>query len=375
MRVGVDAWRLQGRRTGVGTYLSRVLSHWDRELLPAGTEVTLYSPTALEDSEPALPSNLRRRIVGPAWDMLPWQTLRLGPAASDDVLFCPSYAAPLATRTPTVVVIFEATQRLFAAEYDLRTRLLYSPVYGLSGRRASVVISTTAAARDDVARAYRIPAERIRVVPLAPAELFRPIDGEAARVEARVRVLGDERPFFLHVGKMTRRRNVPTLLRAFARFKKCEGTDHRLVVVGLRTTDLDTEALASELGVKGDFTHLEYIPSQDLADLYASADAFVLPYTYEALSLTALEAQAAGAPVVTTDTPGLRDQTGEAALFLDGVSEAALAEALGTLVRDPSLGERLRRDGLAHASSFSWRATARQTFDVLADVAGRAGAA
>src|SRR5918999_2030293 len=98
MRIGVNAWRLRGQRTGVGRYLHGVLRHWTDEALAGRADrVTLYTPTPLAAETP-LPPSIRRRVVGPDWPMLVWENLRMAPAANEDVLLCPSYTRPLAAR-------------------------------------------------------------------------------------------------------------------------------------------------------------------------------------------------------------------------------------------------------------------------------------
>ncbi len=74
------------------------------------------------------------------------------------------------------------------------------------------------------------------------------------------------------------------------------------------TTGVDLDGKARELAYEDDFRHYDYVADDDLSLLYAGAESFVLPYSYEALSLTALEAQATGCPLLTVDTPGLREQ-------------------------------------------------------------------
>src|SRR6185436_20627473 len=124
-------------------------------------------------------------------------------------------------------------------------------------------------------------------------------------------------PFFLFVGKLTPRRNVPKLMEALAVFKRRTQQPHKLMVVGLNTTGIDIAGRARELGIEKDFVYTGYVPDEDLILLYNAAHAFVLPYSYEAgASLTALEAQAAGLPVITVDTPGLRETTGNEALYM-----------------------------------------------------------
>jgi glycosyltransferase involved in cell wall biosynthesis len=370
VRLGVDGWRLHGPQTGVGRYVSNILRHWTPDVLKGRfDEVTLYTPAALDRSAVELPETIRERVVGPHWPKLPWENLRLGRVARDDVLFCPSYSAPVAKRSRTVVTIFEATQKLHPELYPLRTRLLYSPIYGWSANHAELVITSSEAAATDIATAYGVDKERTRIVPLAPAEIFRPLRNDPRTPGAVSRVLGENAPYFLYVGKLTARRNVPMLLEAFAELKRRAARPHKLLVVGLNTTGVDLEGMGRELGIEGDFRYLEYVSDDDLSLLYAGAEAFVLPYSYEALSLTALEAQAAGCPVLTVDTPGLREQTGGHALLMSKADTLELVSAMERLADDDALRQDLVERGLTHASRFTWERCSRATLDVLAEAA------
>src|SRR5262249_49735528 len=91
-----------------------------------------------------------------------------------------------------------------------------------------------------------------------------------------------------------------------------------------------------------------------------------LPCSYEAVSLTVFEAQAAGTPVITSDTPGLREMTGETALFLRNCDVAGITEAMSNdaaMCRAPLAG------GLANAGHYSWQRTSTETLDVLKEAA------
>ena len=102
-----------------------------------------------------------------------WENLRLGPAADDDVLFCPSFSRPRFTRAKTVVTVYEATLALYP-QYFPRNHFfarpeIYVPIYRWSAQNATLVLTTTQAAKNDVMKAYGVPEERIRMAPLAPA--------------------------------------------------------------------------------------------------------------------------------------------------------------------------------------------------------------
>ena len=99
------------------------------------------------------------------------------------------------------------------------------------------------------------------------------------------------------------------------------------------------------------------------------AEAFVLPYSYEALSLPTLEAQAIGTPVITVDTPGLREMTGGKALLMPAAELGAIRDSLARLASDEALRKRLSEEGLAFARQFSWRRTSRETLAVLEEAA------
>jgi glycosyltransferase involved in cell wall biosynthesis len=373
LRLGVDGWRLHGPLTGVGRYLSSVLRHWSRDAIAGRFEhVTLYTPAPVDRDAIALPDAIEERVVGPHWRKLLWENLRLGRVARDDVLFCPSYSRPLVAHGRTVVTIFEATQRLYPEHYPWQVRAVYSPLYGYGARRSAFVITASEAAADDITRMYHVARTRMRIVPIAPAEIFRPLDDPSVAAAVAARYLGAPAPYFLHVGKLTARRNAPVLLEAFAGLKRASDAPHKLLVVGLDTTGMDLARLAEDLGMAADFRHVEYVSDDDLAVLYGGAEAFVLPYTYEALSLTALEAQASGCPVITVDTPGLREQTGGHALFATRPDPAEIRDAMLRLAGDRALRRELVDAGLAHARRFTWERCALETLDVLHDAGAHA---
>jgi alpha-1,3-rhamnosyl/mannosyltransferase len=94
-----------------------------------------------------------------------------------------------------------------------------------------------------------------------------------------------------------------------------------------------------------------------------------MPYIYEAVSLTALEAQATGTPVICTNTPGLRETTGGAAILMTKAEVPEMVEAMSRLAGDPALRRELAEKGLAHAQRFSWQRCSAETLAVLEEAA------
>lgn len=369
LRLGINGWRIHGQRTGVGRYLLNVVRHWTREAVgDRFAEVTIYTARPLDRAEVPLPDNVREVVLRSDRPMLVWENLLLGPAATDDVLFCPSYSRPLRARGRTVVATADAVSVLHPELFPPAVRVFYNPLYGWSARHATRVVAATEASRQDIGRGWGVPLEKIRAVPLAPAEVFRPIDDRATVAQARARHVGADAPFFLFVGKLSGRRSLPPLLEAFAQLKRA-GSPHKLLLVGLNPRQVDLARLTSGLGVQEDVKHAGYVTDAELAALYNAAEAFVMPSVYETVSLPVMEAQASGTPVICIDTPGMREVTGAAALLVPRLEKQPLAEAMATLAGDPERRRRLAADGLVNARRYSWRRCAAETLEILHEAA------
>ena len=370
MQLGINGWRIQGQRTGVGRYLLNIVRHWTPDNAAAFSRITFYVPKPIDRASLGLPDNVDVAVVPPDSPMLVWENLRLGPTTRDDVLFCPSYSRPIATRATTVVTTHDAVQQIHPELFPAAVRLFYNPLYRWSARHAAIVVTDSEGARQDIARLWQVPLGRIRVVYLAPADVFRPSSDAARVADAHRRAVGSDAPFFLFVGKISGRRNLPCLLEAFALFRKRTGQPHRLLLVGLNPHQLDVDAITTRLGVAEHVRRCGYVTDEELNLLYNGAVALVMPSVYETVSLPVMEAQAAGAPVVCIDTAGMREITGGAAAMIPTLAPEPLSDAMVRVAEDAAFRADIARRGLAHAKQFSWTRCARETIAVLAEAGG-----
>jgi alpha-1,3-rhamnosyl/mannosyltransferase len=367
MRLGVNGWRLGGTRTGIARYLHNLLVRWTPDVVrPRFDAVTVYVPRPLGPAGGGLAPGLAERVLRPEARMLVWENTRFGPTATDDVLFCPSYTRPLWRRGRTVVAIHDAVPALYPHLFG-RTQPLYNRLYSWSGRHSELVLTSTAAARDDIARHWGVDADTIRVIPLAADDAFRALDTDDAAARAAT-ALGSAEPYFLFVGKPTGRRRVTLLVEAFAAFKAATGLPHRLVFAGPPLDDED-ELLAAASDAVRSIHHAGFVPDDELNVLYNAAAGMVWPSLYEVVSLPIYEAHAAGTPLACVDTRGSRETTGGAALFMPELTIANLVDAFTRLASEPVLRADLRAAGLANAARTSWSRTAEETLDALAGVA------
>jgi glycosyltransferase involved in cell wall biosynthesis len=234
-------------------------------------------------------------------------------------------------------------------------------------RGSAHVLTFSARSRDDIVAHLGLPAARVTPVLLAAGEQYSPGDREAARAEV-ARRYGLAGPFIYYVGGLDARKNVGTLLRAFA-LLRASGAAATLAIAGRALgrsgalfPDLDAQIAELELG--GAVRRID-VPQADGPLLYRACAAFAFPSRYEGFGLPPLEAMACGAPVVVSDASSLPEVVGGAALRVPPDDVVAWAAALGRVLADAALRAELRAQGLAQAARFSYDRVAVETLAVL----------
>jgi glycosyltransferase involved in cell wall biosynthesis len=179
-------------------------------------------------------------------------------------------------------------------------------------------------------------------------------------VAALRRRLGLDGPYLLGLGTVEPRKDLPTLVRAYASL--AGELPHRLVLAGLAGWGQGALAAAvADSGVADRVLLCGYLPEADKAALFTGADVFAYPSRYEGFGLPVLEAMACGTPVVTTTGGSLPEVAGDAALLVEPGDPDALAAALAKLAGDPSARQAAATRGRARAAEFTWDGCAAET--------------
>lgn len=369
MHWGINARRLEGQPYGMGRYIEYMIKYWQR-LAPPDDRVELYLRAPLDRDGLHDTANFRFQVVGPRLTGITWENFSLARRARGlDVLFCPNYSAPLRSRVPAVVAIHSVNE-LRAGAHAWWYQYTYSQLYRRSAHQAAVVIAPLETTRRQIVEAYRVPADKIVVIPQGADDTFGPVaDAEVLRATRR-KYLGDDRPYVLFVGQLSQRRNTPALIEGFARLKKRTGLPHRLLLFGRNNAGHPIEQLAAGHGIPGEVVQTDgrVASHRELVPVYAGADLFVFPSLAEGFSMTTVEALTCGLPVVATDSPALREMVGGCALMVDDGTPDQLAAGMERVLTDPALARELRAKSLDRARVYRWEACARDTLDVIRQV-------
>jgi glycosyltransferase involved in cell wall biosynthesis len=289
-----------------------------------------------------------------------------------DVLFAPNFVPPPTRSRRVVLTVHDLAFKRFPETAPHATRRWLSRLEGSLGR-ASQVIAVSEQTRRDLLESYpgataRL-ADRLTVVPLGvDTEFFRPADAD--HVEGVRRRFAIDGPFLLSLGGIEPRKNIPSLIRAYASLP--EDVRPTLVIAGPVAPwnpegwDLVRPVLdALPPGVRGRVIVTGYVSEQEKVALLSGAEALVYPSLYEGFGLPVLEAMACDTPVLTSKVSALPDTAGGAALLIDPNDTEDIAAGMERLLTDTGLRERLRAAGTARTATFNWDETARLTAGVL----------
>lgn len=371
MHIGLNARRLEGQRFGVGRYIEYLLTYWSR-LLAGGDRVSVFVRAPLDTASLDLSDRIAVDVLRPRLSGVTWENAVLPVGArAVDVLFCPSYTAPLLFRGPMVVAT-HSVDVTSAETVTWQQRHLWDTLYRLSARRATRVVVPTEQTRREVAQTYGVDPGRIAVVPQGADDAFRPLRDGSLRSATRRQWLGADVPFILFVGKLSVRRNIPALIRAFAIVKRERRLPHKLLLLGPDHHNLRLAELIAELGLQGEVVQNDgrFRRHTDIVPVYNAADLFIHPSLYEGFSITTVEAFACGVPVVAANRGALAEIATGYARMVDDPSDRGLAAAIGEVLSSPAELARLRARSLERSQVYRWERTARETLEVLADAAG-----
>lgn len=291
----------------------------------------------------------------------------------DVLLHTHPLAAPLWSSCPAVGMVLDVYPILFPTDFPRPVSLYYRTIVPLAQRTKRVVIAISEASRRDAIRYLLLPAERVRVVPLAAAACFR-VDSDRSRLQKRLEIRGVPERFILVHGNKRPHKNLPRLLDAYATLHREGVPVADLVMTGRndprgRADDtIELRERTVRLGIADRVHFVGEVSDNDLVDLYNGAEFVAMPSLYEGFGLPAIEAMACGVPVLAGSVGAIPEVVGTAGVLVDPYDRQAIADGCARLSTDDDLRQRLRMAGLDRAAHFSWRRTAEHVLRICEEV-------
>ena len=281
-----------------------------------------------------------------------------------DVLFCTKNIVPPLVSCSSVVTVYDLGH-IIGGIYPAIDSMYMNIGLRWSIRKSSAIIAISDNTKTDLVTMLGAEEKKIHRIYLGIDASYRLINDSNLLGSVRAKYSLPSK-FILTVSSLHRRKNLQNLVRAFSLIKEGDGTDHKLVIVGI--PKWQHSAIIDEINsspFRSEILLLSSIPEHDLPAIYNLASVFAFPSLYEGFGLPLIEAMACGCPVVCSNTSSLPEVAGDAAVLIDPVNIEQLANGISSVLVNQTLKEDLKAKGLRRASQFSWEKTAKETLEVF----------
>lgn len=366
MRIGIDISQIVYQGTGVSTYTRSLV----KALVSDNTrdEFVLFG-SSLRNRLPLIDFAVQlEHKVKTKFSFLPpkameilWNYLHIIPietfSGRVDVFHTSDWLEPPA-RCPKVTTIHDLAVFKYPETFSARGGhdivANHKRKLRLVNQDKDIIIAVSQNTKQDIIDLLKIPEKRIKVVYEASEPIFTPsMDSDITRVKNKY---GINENYFICVGTREPRKN---LGRAIEAFNSLNLKDYQIVIAGkYGWGDQQLKVKSEKLKVLG------FVPIEDLVALYSSAAALVYPSLYEGFGLPILDAMSCGCPVITSNIGATKEVGGGAAILIDPLNVADIADAMRTIADNADIGANLSIKGIEHAKQFSWEKAAEQTLNI-----------
>ncbi len=360
-RIGINAHLLSGRadyrRAGIHHYIARLLGHLPQEA--TGFQYTVFTNRASDFSVGMATQIVASRLptyrpfLRILWEQLVWPLQLMN---SDlDLIHSMAFVTPVFRSKPAVVTVYDLSFIHYPDRFPTLQRLYLASQTRRSCQTSRRVVTISESARQDVHHHFSIPLQQIDLVYPGVDSTFsirEPVEIEAFRQRQHLPAR-----YILHVGTLQPRKNISTLLEAFAKLNQ---SDTVLVLVGGKGwfyDEIEAKVRSLDLAKRVHFTG--YVADVDLPLWYNAAAVLVFPSEYEGFGMPIAQAMACGTPVIAANTSAVPEVSGEAARLFDPHDVATLTEHLAIVLDDPKVATEMRDEGLLQARKFTWKQAGR----------------
>ncbi|BCX14763.1 MAG: hypothetical protein KatS3mg088_446 [Patescibacteria group bacterium] len=253
-----------------------------------------------------------------------------------------------------------------------------------------LVITISETSKKDIVRFLNYSSEKIKVVHLAPRDIFRPVN-DLKKLQKIKKKFNLPDKFILYVGDVNYNKNISTLVKA------CKDLDITLIIVGKHALQIDEgHSKKPYLGGPNDWirflfnkphpetahfktlshlfsqnkkiVRLGYVEDEDLVSVYNLASVYVQPSFYEGFGLPVLEAMACGTPVIASKINAHREIADNKALFFNPKDVSDLKDKVRLVIEDKRLATKLSQKSLDNVKKYSWEKTAKGVLEAYEEI-------
>lgn len=381
MKIALDAQSLlEEKKTGIGWTIKNIINNM--ELLPENEYQLNYF--AFQDRKTKkrimesyarkgyriktsgiIPLGLYHRI----WNFLPIPYAWFMGGDADITQFF-NFVIPPGVKGKVGVYIYDMVYKACPETMEDATRIYMEKHMKKSCKRADFIITISEFSKQEIVKYMNVDAGKVKVVPCGVDLSVYRKGITIEQVESVKKKFKIDRSYFLYLGTLEPRKNVPLIIEAYRDLKeRVKFSIPKLVIAGKKGWGY--EAIFESVqnyGLNKDVAFIGYVTEEEKTILLKNAVCFVFPSLYEGFGIPPLEAMACGTPVIVSDQASLPEVVGEAGLFVSPNDWESMSRFMELLSLDQTYRNQLGQLGNERAKEFGWDVATNKLLEIYGDM-------
>lgn len=371
MKIGIDCRMMGVRHGGIGRYVLELVKYILK--LDSKNEYVLFYNSDLEEAILQITENISHvnKVLVNIRHYSLMEQIKFNSILNKynlDLVHFPNFNIPIMYKKKFVVTIHDVVHHKISGAK--KTRLphfwAYKKVIAHAAKYSQIIITVSKAAKKEIVKYLGVDEQKIKVI-YSGANIADNIQENYLK-EVKERFLINK-PYFLFVGVLERKKNVVALARAFDEFIEKYKLDMDLVIVGREDKHYpDIRFHALQIKNSNHLIFTGEVSEQQLKALYKGAYSFVSASTHEGFGLPGVEAMKFGLPLIVSNTDVFNEIYDNAAVYFDSENQADIAEKLFLIARDPDFHKQMQQKSFNRGEFFNWQSAAKETVEIYNQV-------
>ena len=266
-----------------------------------------------------------------------------------DIFLSPDGMLSLKTKVPQIAVIHDLNFEYYPKDLPPNITKYYKNRFPKFAKKATSIITVSKHSKDNIMSCYNIDENKISVVYNGSGKHYGPV--EKSKVE---------KPYFIYVGSLHKRKNIKRMLHSFNKLKQEYKKPLDFIVVGdyLWNNEEKFDSINNDIHFVGRKS------GQELAKLVACSKALIYVSYFEGFGIPILEGMKSGVPVVSSNTTSMPEVGGDAVIYVDPFSVESITKGMLEALNEEKAKIYIKK-GLVQSEKFSWDLSAKQVWEVI----------
>jgi glycosyltransferase involved in cell wall biosynthesis len=366
MLIGIDGNEANIKnRVGVGQYAFHLLVNLYK--LDKNNNYIIYLKESPLTDLPKPNSHWQYRVFGPKklWTKFALPIYLFTQKEKLDLFYSPSHYSPQLSPFPTIPTIHDLGYIKFQDQFTKKDLYQLINWTKRSILKAKKIITVSQFSKTEIQKEYNVADSKISI---AYNGVDNPLEFSNKDSLKVLKKFSINKPYFLYLGTLKPNKNIPFLIKSFAKFlKDNKNLDYLLVIAGKKGwlyEEIFKTVKAENIKDKVIFT--DYINELEKWVLYKNADSLILPSLYEGFGIPVIEAMKVGTPVLASNIPVLNEVIDKAGLFFNPTNINDLSKKMLQIIKMNK--KELAKLGQIQSNKFTWQNTAKSVIDVFKNI-------